>query len=272
MDAFVRNNLSLVLSTLYLLVCCAVAAYATLYIPKAAAIADLRIANRLVITENTELQKWLKSQKKVDEKIQARINSIPAFLQNINALANTTKVIIRKLVPDSHNKLKFYLEMFADYYTFLRFISQLESLNVTIHDLEVRPYNDTKTPPVHLIKFTITPTDDAAPMSSSRLRLLARQVSQKNKRNPFQRYAARTGPAKACIDQTWVYKLTGIGTINGKPIATIGSVDYREGDAVDDMTIRRIKGDRVELRKKTENGTECHILKFRQKKASRLKN
>lgn len=270
MDKFIRQNLTLVLSTLYLLVCSAVAAYATLYIPKTTAIADLRIATRLAKAENLEVQNWLKSQKKADEKIEARINSIPAFLHNINTVANTTKVIIRKLAPDDHNKLKFYLEMFADYYTFVRFISRLESLNVTIHDLEVRPYNDTKTPPIHLIKFTITPTDDAAPMSSLRLRVLGAQVSQKNKRNPFQRYAARTGPAKACIDQTWVYKLSGIGTINGKSVATISSVDYKVGDNVADMTIRSIKANRVELRKKTENGTECHILKFRQKK-KRLK-
>ena len=269
MDAFIRNNLSLVLSTLYLLVCCAIAAYAILYIPKATAIADLKIANRLAATENLALKNWLKSQKTADEKIEARINSIPAFLQNINTLANTSNVIIRRLAPDDRNKLKFYLEMFSDYYTFVRFTSRLESLNVTIHDLEVRPYNDTKNPPVHLIKFAITPTDDAAPMSGSRLRVLASQVSQKNKRNPFQRYAARTGPAKACIDQTWVFKLSGIGTINNKAVATISSVDYKAGDTLADMTIRTIKGDRVELQKKTENGTECHILKFRQKKKRR---
>ena len=213
MDAFVRNNLSLVLSTVYLLVCCAIAAYATIYIPKASAVADLKIATKLARAENLTLQKWIKSQRKAEEKIEARINSIPAFLQNINTLANSTNVIIRKLAPDDRNKLQFYLEMFSDYYTFVKFTSRLESLNVTIHDLEVRPYNDTKTPPIHLIKFTITPTDDAAPMSSVRLQTLANQVNQKNKRNPFQRYAARTGPAKACIDQTWVFKLSGIGTI-----------------------------------------------------------
>jgi len=265
MDTFVRNNLSLVLSTVYLLVCCTIAAYATLYIPKTAAIADLKIANQLAVKENVSLQTWLKSRKKADETIEARINSIPAFLENINKLAHSSKVIIRKLAPDDRNKLKFYLEMFSDYYTFVKFTSRLESLNVTIHDLEVRPYNDTKTPPIHLIKFTITPTDDAAPMSSSRLHILASQVNQKNKRNPFQRYAARTGPAKACIDQTWVFKLTGIGTINGTAVATIGSVDYKEGDKIADMTIRSIRANRVELQKKTENGTECHILKFRQK-------
>ena len=266
MDAFVRNNLSLVLSTVYLLVCCAAAAYATLYVPRTSAIADLKVANQLANAENIALRNWLTSQKKADEKIEERINSIPAFLQNINTLANSTNVIIRKLAPDDRNKLKFYLEMFSDYFTFVKFTSRLESLNVTIHDLEVRPYNDTRTPPVHLIKFTITPTDDAAPLSSERLRILANQVNQKDKRNPFQRYAARTGPAKACIDQTWVYKLSGIGTINNEAVATISSVDYKVGDRVADMTIRSIKAGRVELQKKTENGTECHILKFREKK------
>lgn len=258
--------MSLVLSTAYLLVCCAVAAYAILYIPKSAAIADLKVATRLAEKENLTLQRWVKSQKKADETMEAKINSIPAFLQNINMLANTSNVIIRKLAPDDRDKLKFYLEMFSDYYTFVKFTSRLESLNVTINDLEVRPYNDTRTPPVHLIRFTITPTDDAAPLSSSRLRILASQVNQKNKRNPFQRYAARTGPARACIDQTWVFRLSGIGTINGTPVATISSVDYKEGDKIADMTIRRIRAGRVELQKKTENGTECHILKFREKK------
>jgi hypothetical protein len=247
MDAFVRNNMSLVLSTVYLLVCCTIAAYATVYIPKASAVSDLKIANRLAATENRTLQTWLKSQKKSDATIEARINSIPAFLHNINTLAKATNVIIRKLAPDDRNKLKFYLEMFSDYYTFVKFTSRLESLNVTIHDLEVRPYDDTKIPPVHLIKFTITPTDDAAPMSNTRLAILASQANQKNKRNPFQRFSARPRPTKKCIDQTWVYKLTGIHTINNQAVATINSIDYKVGDKIADKTIRSIKAGRVEL-------------------------
>ena len=71
------------------------------------------------------------------------------------------------------------------------------------------------------------------------------------------------------MDQTWVFKLSGIGTINGKSVATISSVDYKVGDNVAGMTIQNIKAGRVELQKKTENGTECHILKFRQKKKRR---
>lgn len=271
MDAFIRNNVPLVLSSLYLLASLAFAGYALLYVPKQAGIADLRIAQQVVAKETVTLKKSLQAFKQEKKKVENRINSIPAFLRRINELANANQVIIRKLVPDEFDKLKFNLEMFSDYYTFIRFASSLENLNVTIHDLEVRPYNNTKTPPIHFIKFAITPTDDAAPLSFERAIWLVKRVQQKDKRNPFQRFAARKGRVTACIDQTWVYRLSGIGVINSKAVATISNVDYKVGDRVADMMIKAIKSDRVELQRQTKEGNECHILKFRQKKKKRAR-
>ena len=91
-------------------------------------------------------------------------------------------------------------------------------------------------------------------------------TKQKNKRNPFQRFAARTG--RSCVDQTWVHTLSGIGTINDKKVATIDNADYSVGDTVPTMgmEIIAIGTGRVEFVKQASTGEECHILKFRQKK------
>jgi len=270
MDAFIRNNAAFVLSTFFLLAALTFAGYALLYVPKQTGIADLKVMQAYLDKENRGLKSEQVSEGKKKKKVVNKLNSIPAFLQRINLLAHKTGVIIRKLVPDQFDKLKFKLEIFSDYYTFVRFASRLENLNVTIHDLEVRPYDNTKTPPIHFITFAITPTNDAEPLTFERLVWLTKRVAQKDKRNPFQRFAARTGRVKACIDQTWVYKLSGIGTINNKPFATINSVDYTIGDTLAGMTVKSVKSDRVELSKQTGEGRECHILKFRKKKKKRV--
>lgn len=269
MDAFIRHHVSLVLSTLYLIVGLGTAGYVGLYLPATANRADLVIAQGYLKTENALLAKqkefYTKAEKTTDKD---QLRSIPDFLKRINQLANDHKVIIRKLVPDNKDELKFVLEMFGNYYLFTEFAGSLEGLNVTVHDLEVRPYDATKSPPVHFIKFSITPRNDAEPLSMTRIDALAALTKQKNKRNPFQRFAARTG--RSCVDQTWVHTLSGIGTINNKKVATINSVDYSVGEMVQalGMKIVSIDSTRVEFVKEASTGKECHILKFRQKKTN----
>jgi hypothetical protein len=266
MDAFIRQHLSLVLSTLYLLIGFCAAGYVGLYLPAVASRADLLKAKAYFAKENASLKKNKNSYIKLNDKTKKRGNSIPNFLRRINKLANDHKVIIRKLVPDKKDNLKFTIEMFGNYYLFTEFAGSLEGLNVTVHDLEVRPYDATKSPPVHFIKFSITPRNDAEPLTMARIDTLSALTRQKNKRNPFQRFAARTG--RSCVDQTWVHTLSGIGTINNKKVATIDSVDYSVGEMVQTlgMKIVSIDASRVEFVKEASTGKECHILKFRQKK------
>lgn len=264
MDAFIRNHLSLVLSTLYLIVGLSLAAYVGLYVPAKAKYADLIEAQKYIAAENAELKKRKAFFTKSNKETVNKLNSIPDFLKRINKLANDHKVIIRKFVPDEEDKLKFIIEMFGNYYVFTQFAADLESLDVVVHDLEVRPYDSKKS--INFIKFAITPKNDARPAPPRHFDTLLAMVKQKNRRNPFQRLVDI--PGRDCIDQTWVHTLSGIGTISGKKVATINSLDYGIGDVLKPtgLKIVSIGSDRVEFVKQTANAKECHILKFQQKK------
>lgn len=270
MDAFIRKHASLFLSTFFMVLCVGAAGYFGLYVPATANRADLNKATAYFNKENASLNEkkrfFLTTDKEKSKNEQTGLRSIPAFLERINKLANDHKVIIRKLAPDAENKIKFTIEMIADYFVFTEFAGSLEGLNVLVNDLEVRPYDDTKSPPVHVIKFSITPYNDAAPLSTTRVAGLAELTKQKNKRNPFQRFAARTG--RSCVDQTWLHTLSGIGTINNEKIATIDNFDFNVGDMVPTMGMKivAIENARVEFIKKATTGLECHVLKFRKKK------
>ena len=137
-------------------------------------------------------------------------------MRYINRIAQDTDVIIRELLPvqakgvGAGNELKFKLSVTTDYLTFLRFAARLESLNVGINDLQVRPFDPTKTPALHAIAFSITPRDDGKPLESARIVRIREQVAAKNKRNPFQRFAYSTSEPTPTpwIDLTWIYRLS----------------------------------------------------------------
>ena len=241
--------------------------------------ADLARLKQILDLENrtlTELRKAEDAKATTSDDEDRGIKSLPAFLKHINRISQDTNVIIRELVPSSANSatsggaLKFKLSITTDYLTFLRFAAQLESLNVGINDLQVRPYDLTKTPVEHAIAFSITPRDDAKPLESERIDTIQEKVSAKNKRNPFQRFAYNKSEPKPspCIDLTWIHRLSGIGRIGGERIATIDSRDYAVGDPLNDMTITEIRNDRVMLKKESTDGEQIYVLGFRKKARS----
>lgn len=223
-----------------------------------------------VRTENGALKRVIKARKLLEKKAQAtpyHIVSLPEFLSRINVISKKTNVIIHELVPDKDHKIRFNLRIIEDYYKFVKFLSTLESLNVSIHDIEVHPYDLSKSPPLHVITFALTPREDAKPLSNDRLTSLMQRVEMKDRRNPFQRFAynAKQNLISAEIDLTWVYKLSGIGKIGNTRYATIENKDYSAGDILEGMKLVDVQADRVLLKKKTANGIEKYQLKFRRK-------
>ena len=96
-----------------------------------------------------------------------------------------------------------------------RFSQLLERRDVIIHDIQVRPYDAGRTPPVHAISFSLTPRNDAEPMTGERLNRLKEMVDAPDKRNPFQRFVSVGQVVRKEIDLTWIYKLSGIGSVGG---------------------------------------------------------
>lgn len=268
MDAFLRTYRTFLLSSLYLLVGVLLLGYSVFYSPLEIASADAtRLANELK-TENDRLNKLVSQRNAADRTAVEGINSLPTFLNRINQIAKDTTVIIKELMPSRDSHLKFVLKISADYMTFLRFAAELESLNVSIHDLQVRPFNMGVNPPLHAIEFAITPRADAAPLSGDRITALKTQVGEPDKRNPFQRFAfnARTREVTPEIDLTWIHKLSGVGRSGDRRVATINNRDYGIGDKLEDMTITEVGTDEVKLTRKTADGTTNYVLRYRRSK------
>ena len=268
---FYERHKGFVLSSIYLTTCLLLAGYSIMYSSRQTWIIHSQGAIREFSNENSAIAKKLRDFEKARTEKNtevAGIRSLPEFLKRINNIARETKVIIQKLTPDPDKALRFNLQIIEDYYDFIKFSAKLESLNVTIHDIEIHPYDLGKQPPLHVISFSLTPRADAEPLSSVRISNLLSRVKQKNRRNPFQRFAynAKDNLVRPEIDLTWVYKLSGIGRVGDKRYVTINSQDYNAGDEFNGMVIKKIESRRVYLEKVTPNGIEKYQLKFRRVK------
>jgi len=264
MDAFIRKYQSFFLSLLLALLGSAAAVYSVVLSPLELMRTDLHLLTQQVSAENDLLVKQKREAEKKKEADDVNLNSLPEFLRHINEIANATKVIVRELTPSREGGIKFNIRIITDYRTFLDFISKLEAHNVVIHNLQVRPYDARKNPPVHAIEFSITPRRNAEPLATERIRLMMAAVAEPNQRNPFQRFAYNKDQVvRQEVDLTWLFRLSGIGKVGNDRIATIDNRDYREGDKLEDMTISKIESDRVNLEKQQERNVDRFILKFR---------
>lgn len=271
MNAFIEEYKSFLTSALFLVIAMIAAGYSMQYRPLEANIKALRSARMSLEEENDQLRHRLRKIESVQKTKPdtGGVRTMPVFLKRINAIARDNEVIVRQLAPVKDSRYKYTIEIHTDYYTFLRFTAALESLNTVINDLEVRPYDVTQVPPLHVIRFSITPRNDAEPLSSDRLLALGREVQERNKRNPFQRFAFEKGESrpKPVIDLTWIYQMTGIGRDNGVYYATIDRADYYKGDKLDERTVREILVDRVYLTRETRDGEQEYVLRFRGEEA-----
>lgn len=271
MDAFIRHYQSLLLSLMALIAGIGVLGYSVLYSPTRAWTDDLQQLSGLFEMENRELKAL--SAKLDQRKAQFQtaedvaIRDLPAFLRNLNEVARTTSVVLRELTPAEpgnrgpRSGIRFVISLIADYETFLRFTAGLESLNVVIEDMQVRPYDPASTPPRHLVSFTITPRQDAAPLTGERVGALRTAVAEKGRRNPFQRFMWEDTKTQVVrqIDLTYIHRLTGIARVGDQRVATIDSRDYRVGDQLSGMQVTEILSDRILLRK----GSDQFVVKFR---------
>lgn len=270
MNAFYEANKDFILSVIFLTACLMAAGYSMLYKEREYTVANTTNMVAEMQVENSQLRKRVqkvqatRAEAAADEE-DTSIRSMPVFLNRINSIAKDNDVVIEKLTPVEDQLNKFALTFKANYETFLGFAGAFESLNVEINDLEVRPYDPSVVPPVHVINFSLTPRNDAEELTGDRLRRLQADISKKGKRNPFQRFAEGTLQNVPLIDLTWVNKLTGIGSRNGKAYATIDRLDFSIGDTFGAKVITAIESDRVLLSEETDTGSRDYVLKFRKK-------
>jgi len=269
MDAFIRRNVSFLLSLSFLAFAVWLFGYSALDLKHENGLKQASAVEQALRTENDGLRALTKERETARaEGTNAGLQSLPIFLRHINDIASQTKVIIHELSPSHDNSLKFVLKITADYFTFLRFLSELEALNVIVNDLQIHPFDQRKTPPEHAIEFSITPRGNAEPLpnANERISKLRQQVAEPNKRNPFQRFAFDKDKKAVSqdIELTWLYRLTGVGRVGERKVATINGQDCSIGDVVDGMSIVAIENDRVLLKKDSATeGSIKYVLKFR---------
>ena len=272
MDRFIRENSRLILSTLFVIGSIMFAGYNILYTQNEARIKGIREINTLLVSEQKTLTQLVarakqSSQIKGDKGQVVPVTDVTVFLKKINTIAHVNDVIIRKLSPDREKENSFKIEFIDDYYTFLRFVSMLEAMDILLGDIHVRPYDMGKVPPLHFITFSVVPRRDVKELQGQRLEELKKRVAEKNRRNPFQRFAfSNKKEFRPRIDLTWMYKLTAIGTSKGEKYATIDHHTYQVGDWLDGekgKKITSIATDRLYLQQKGEEGLREFVLKFR---------
>ncbi len=260
MEQFVRQNRVLLLSVAWLVIGLLALGHAALTSHRVAVRAHVDAASTWLRSRNDGLRQRLNRRGEATD--QPRLSSLPDFLSHINAIARASEVIVEELRPAADGDLRFDMRISVDYYNFLSFAANLEAHSVAIHDLEVRPFDFTRTPPIHVITFALTPRNDAAPIVGARIDALRRAVAANGLRNPFQRFVV-CGTVVPEIDLTWRYQLSGIGRDGAGPVATVDRRDYRVGDRLDDMNVVAIEPDRVRLQRDGARGLETLVLRFR---------
>ncbi len=272
MEEFIQKHRPILASTIFMVLGLLAAGYSVFYSRLTVFKSDLGMAAHKYRLENSILKEEKKKQTKKDGKKNIGIRYLPTFLQRINEIARHNDVIIKKLSPDADETLKFKLDFISTYYTFVNFTSELEALDIILNDLQIHPYDHTQSPPQHAISFTLTPRNDAEPLADIRLSRLQQKVAEKDKRDPFQRFAfdsTRVIVSRA-IDLTWIYKLGGLGLdTSGNRYATINHANYSVGDILDGRTITNITNKEVKLEKTTREGKLKYRLGFRKKKSDK---
>jgi len=193
------------------------------------------------------------------------LNTIPKLLNRINNTCKAPNVIIRTLEPKDKNPFAFELKFISNYFDFLKVLSEFEKLNIVIHKIDIKPYEIKKNNSKHIITLDIEAINGGERLSQKDVAFLNDELNKKKKRDPFQRFANVGKNIKRLVDLTWLYKLSGIGKVDGKYVATIDHRIYYEKSKFKGMKITKISASGVRLKKNTSNGTINYILNFRLK-------
>jgi hypothetical protein len=193
----------------------------------------------------------------------SKLKSVPSLLVRINNTFLVSNVSMKSLEPFQEDPFRFKLEFISNYFDFLNVLSEFEKLNININSIDVKPLNDDIKNPKHLIVFDISAIDGGERLSKKAVEFLDAQLNKKMKRDPFQQFTNSSIKTNRIINLTWVYKLSGIGKIGGKYVATIEHKPYFKDDSFKDLKVLKIDSNSVILGKETKNGLNKYILKFR---------
>lgn len=216
--------------------------------------------------KNDEIKLYAKLKEGEEEEKQSteiELDIIPALLQRINDTCKAPDVIIRKLDPIKDNPFAFTLEFVSNYFDFINVLSEFEKLNILIHTIDVQPYKIKDNKQMHIVTLNIEAIDGGDKLPLEKIAKIEKEINKEKKRDPFQRFAKLGTNIQRLIDLTWMYKLSGIGKIDGKFVATIDRKVYFENEIFHTMRIIEITNKSVYLQEITKNGVTNFVLNFR---------
>ena len=225
----------------------------------------IKVLSSKYFKEEILYNKQLQTKEKIIETKEDNFSTIPKLLNRINNTCKAPNVIIRTLKPHANNPFAFELKFISNYFDFLKVLSEFEKLNIIINKIDIKPYEIKKINSKHIITLDIQAINGGEKISKEDVLFLNEELSKNSKRDPFQRFAKVGQTIKRLVDLTWMYKLSGIGKIDGKYVATIDHRIYYKGSNFNGMKIINITPKGIRLKKKTSNGTVNYILGFRLK-------
>jgi hypothetical protein len=259
----IKEYMSEIISTIAVVFSLGILYLGVYYIPTINYQDKVKDYNKELMRLYNTLKKENNAKEKQSKKEKEELKNVPDFLDRINNTCKYPSIMIHSLKPDMTNPFKFEISFIADYFKFLKALSEFEKLNISIDNIEIRPYKLDDNNPQNFVTLQITAINQGEKLSSEAVKFLDDEVAKKDKRNPFQRFAKIGVDIVKLIDLTYIHKLSGISRVNGENIATIDHNQYTKGDTFAGMMINHIDNSGIRLSKKDNNGITNYIIKFR---------
>lgn len=208
--------------------------------------------------EKIKLEQDIKKQED-DKKLEDNtLNSVPKILKAINNTCKDSDVIIRKLTPFPDNPFKFQINLQTTYFKFLKILSEFEKLNINMENISLDEYETTLDNPKKAITLVVKVTGKVDDKRDEVIKRLQKIIMSNSSKNPFQtNMLDEKGVVVRAINLTYIYNLSSVTLVKGKPFATIDDRDYYIGDKfLDKGVIKKIEKGRVRIYKRLSNGTE----------------
>ena len=192
------------------------------------------------------------------------LSSVPAFIDRLGSLAAEHGAFVEGIAPVTGGSGAFRIGLSADYRSLIGFVAALEELDVTVLSFETRLTGSFRGAPALKARIDIQPQNDAQRLNVPRLAAVKAVLAANAARDPFQPIREDDGKAKAQIDLTASYKLTGVSTImpSGERVATIDLFDYVVGDVIDGREIVVIEPASVLLTATRDGADERSIIRM----------
>lgn len=236
-------------------------AYAAYVSPRAKALDGLQALTDVLQLDN---------RKKPGAPVDNRGVTIPDLLSRVQELAAQNAVVLTGIEPVPADPESFKLNLAAEYWSFLAFFAQFETLQVSVAGFDIAPVPDN----LEQLRVSLSFKHNAVPNPIAPLHIkeFEAKLRSADLRDPFNPGAGgiRNVADADSDDLTWTYRLTSISEIGNARYATIDGKDYKTGDRFQGLIVSAIGSDNVTFAEAGNSQERQRFLKFRKKPGDRI--